>query len=135
VPSAAESFTERWARIVVERDLDALAAILCDDVVLHSPVLHRPTEGRLAVGVLLSHVVEVLEPLRYTGAYDDGADGVVLRFAARVTADDGRELDVEGVDVFALDADGRVRELTVLLRPLSAVQAVGARMRERLLGS
>ena len=130
---AAESFAERWTRIVADRDLDALGAILRDDVVLHSPVLHRPTEGRLAVGLLLSHVVEVLEPLRYTAAYDDGADGVVLRFTARVAADDGRALDVEGVDVLALDADGRVRELTVMLRPLSAVQAVGARMRERLL--
>lgn len=130
---AAGSFAERWTQIVAERDLDALGVILCDDVVLHSPVLHRPIEGRPAVGVLLSHVVEVLEPLRYTADYDDGADGVVLRFTARVAADDGRELDVEGVDVFSLDAEGRVRELTVMLRPLSALQAVGARMRERLL--
>jgi hypothetical protein len=130
---AVVSFTERWARIVAERDLDALAAILRDDVVLHSPVLHRPTEGRLAVGLLLSHVVEVLQPFRYTGAYEDGANGVILRFTAHVAADDGRQLDVEGVDVFALDGDGRVRELTVMLRPLSALQAVGVRMRERLL--
>ncbi len=130
--STAGSFAERWTRIVAERDLDALGAILCDDVVLRSPVLHRPTEGRLAVGLLLAHVVEVLEPLRYTGVYEDGGNGVVLRFTARVTADDGRALDVDGVDVFSLDGDGRVRELTVMIRPLSALQAVGARMRERL---
>jgi ketosteroid isomerase-like protein len=131
--SAAGSFAARWTRIVAERDLDALGAILHDDVVLRSPVLHRPTEGRLAVGLVLAHVVEVLEPLRYTGVYEDGANGVVLRFTAHVAADDGRRLDVEGVDVFALDDDGRIRELTVMLRPLSALQAVGARMRDRLL--
>lgn len=130
--SAAGSFAERWTRVVAEHDLDALGAILRDDVVLRSPVLHRPTEGRLAVGLLLAHVVEVLDPLRYTGVYENDGNGVVLRFTARVTADDGRALDVDGVDVFSLDGDGRVHELTVMIRPLSALQAVGARMRERL---
>ena len=53
-------------------------------------------------------------------------------FETTVADDNGRLLEVEGVDVFRLDDAGRVTTLTVMLRPLSAVQAVGARMREQL---
>jgi hypothetical protein len=34
--------------------------------------------------------------------------------------------------VFGLDDEGRIPTFTVMLRPLSSVQAVGARMREQL---
>ena len=57
---------------------------------------------------------------------------MTLQFETSVPADDGRRLEVEGVDVFGLDEEGRIASLTVMLRPLSAVQAVGARMREQL---
>ncbi|MGI8864230.1 MAG: hypothetical protein ACR2JH_07510 [Solirubrobacteraceae bacterium] len=41
---------------------------------------------------------------------------------------DGRQ--VEGIDKLTFDAHGRIRELKVMLRPASALQAVGARMAE-----
>ena len=57
---------------------------------------------------------------------------MTLQFETSVLADDGRRLDVEGVDVVGLDEEGGIASLTVMLRPLSAAQAVGARMREQL---
>ena len=47
----------------------------------------------------------------------------ILEFATEV---DGRE--VEGIDKLTFDEDGRIRELKVMLRPASALQAVGARI-------
>ena len=49
----------------------------------------------------------------------------MLEFATEV---DGRQ--VEGIDKLTFDADGRITELKVLIRPASALQAVGARMAE-----
>ena len=99
---------------------------LSDDVVLHSPVLFKGFEGREAVGLILSHVAEVLEGLTYTDeALGDGT--AVLRFEARVG-----ELELEGIDYLTLDEDGRVSDLTVFMRPLTALTAFNARMAERL---
>jgi hypothetical protein len=107
-------------------DVELMTEVLRDDVVLHSPVLFRGFEGRDAVGVVLSHVAGVLENLTYT----DEAVGdrtVVLRFTAMVG-----DRELEGVDYLTLDEDGLVSDLTVFMRPMSALTAFNERMAERL---
>jgi hypothetical protein len=99
---------------------------LREDVVLHSPILFRGFEGREAVGMVLSHVAEVLEGLTYVDeAIGEGT--VVLRFEADVG-----DKKLEGVDYLTLDEEGKVTDLTVFMRPLSALTAFNARMAERL---
>ena len=99
---------------------------LRDDVVLHSPILFKGVEGREAVGLILSHVAEVLEGLTYVDeAVGDGT--VALRFKANVG-----DKELEGIDYLTLDEDGRVADLTVFMRPLSALTEFNARMAERL---
>jgi hypothetical protein len=107
-------------------DLEAMTATLREDVVLHSPVLFRGFEGRDAVIAVLGHVGATLEGLTYTDeAAGDGT--VVLRFRARVG-----DRELEGVDYLQLDEDGRVADLTVFMRPMSALTAFNERMAERL---
>lgn len=130
--AVASDFVERWKATVAQRDLDTLESLLADDVVFRSPVLFRPTTGRGPTTLLLAAVLDVFGELVYTHAYIEEPDGVTLQFETSVAGDDGRRLEVEGVDVFRLDEAGRIVSLTVMLRPLSAVQAVGARMREQL---
>lgn len=115
-----------FRRAAEEKDVELMLETLRDDVVLHSPVLFRGFEGRDAVGTVLSNVAEVLEGLTYTDeAIGDGT--VVLRFKANVG-----ELELEGVDYLTLDGDGRVADLTVFMRPMSALTEFNARMAERL---
>lgn len=99
---------------------------LREDVVLHSPILFRGFEGRDAVLFVLSHVIEVFEDFEYTDEVaDDGT--VVLRFKANVG-----DYELEGIDFLELDADGKVAELTVFMRPMSALTRFNERMGERL---
>lgn len=114
-------------RLAVEaKDLAQLAATLRKDVVLHSPILFRGFEGRDLVIAVLTEVAATLEDLQYTDELHEG-DTVALRFKAQV---EDREL--EGIDFLELDADGHVAELTVFMRPLSAVNRFNERMTERL---
>jgi hypothetical protein len=99
---------------------------LTDDVVLHSPVLFRGFEGREAVGMVLTHVAEVLEGLTYVDEAT-GEGTVVLRFKAMVG-----DLELEGIDYLTLDDDGKVTDLTVFMRPMKALTAFNAQMAERL---
>ena len=130
--SPAHSFVDRWKATVDARDVGGLESLLAEDVVFRSPVVHAPTVGRGPTTLLLAAVMEVFGELEYTHAYVEEPRGVTLQFETSALADDGRRLDVEGVDVFGLDEEGRIASLTVMLRPLSAALAVGARMREQL---
>jgi len=130
--TTAEAFVERWKQAVAQRDAGALADLLRDDVEFRSPVVHATTSGRGPTTLILVAVTEVFGTLEYTHTYLDEPGGVTLEFRTSVSGDDGRRLDVDGVDVFRLDGEGRMASLTVMLRPLSATQAVGARMREQL---
>jgi hypothetical protein len=108
------------------KDLDLLAETLREDVVLHSPVLFRGFEGRDTVAAVLTHVSATLENFSYTDELADG-DTVVLRFKATVG-----DRELEGIDFLELDSDGRIRELTVFMRPFSALTAFNERMKARL---
>jgi len=115
-----------FRRAAEAKDFELMTEALREDVVLHSPILFRGFEGRDAVRMVLSHVAEVLEGLTYTDeAIGDGT--VVLRFTAMVG-----DRELEGIDYLSLDGDGRVADLTVFMRPLSALTAFNARMAERL---
>lgn len=115
-----------FRRAAEAKDLELMREALAEDVVLHSPVLFRGFEGREVVLAVLSHVVAVLEDFAYTDELADG-DRIVLRFRARVG-----DRELEGVDYLELDGDGRVAELTVFMRPFSALTAFNERMNERL---
>lgn len=117
-----------FRRAAESKDLDLLTETLHEDVVLHSPVLFRGFEGRDTVATVLSHVAATLEDLTYTNEVTD-ARTVVLRFKAKV-ASTSREL--EGIDFLELDEDGRVAELTVFMRPFSALTAFNEQMSARL---
>ena len=108
------------------KDLEAMTATLREDVVLHSPILFRGFEGREIVLGVLTHVAATLEGFRYTDELAEG-DTVVLRFKARVG-----DRELEGIDFLELDEDGLVEELTVFMRPMSALTAFNERMAARL---
>ena len=116
-----------FRRAAEAKDSDLLREALTKDVVLHSPILFKGFEGRDMTMVVLANVIQVFEDFRYLDeVHGDGT--VVLRFAATV---DGK-FEIEGIDYLALDADGRVTELTVFLRPLKAVQRFNELMVARL---
>ncbi|HKO37240.1 MAG TPA: nuclear transport factor 2 family protein [Solirubrobacterales bacterium] len=115
-----------FRRAAESKDPDLLSETLCEDVVLHSPVLFRGFEGRETVTAVLTHVAATLENFFYTDELAEG-DTVVLRFKATVG-----ERELEGIDFLELDEDGRVRELTVFMRPFSALTAFNEQMKARL---
>ena len=109
----------------------AAVDLLADDVVFRSPVVFRPYEGRDAVAVLLRTAFQVFEDFRYVreiGA-EGGTDHVLL-FEARVG-----DRKLQGCDVLRVDAEGRIIEFIVLVRPLNGTLALAEAMRERLAAS
>ncbi|HEY2059164.1 nuclear transport factor 2 family protein [Amycolatopsis sp. NBC_01480] len=109
---------------VEARDPDAIAAALAENVVFTSPVAFRPYPGKAITAAILRGVLRVFEDFRYVRELS-GEDGRAhaLVFEARIG-----DTRVEGADFLHLDENGLVDELTVMVRPLSAAQALSAAM-------
>lgn len=109
------------------KDMDAVESMLADDVVFHSPVAFRPYPGKAITNAILRSVVEVFEDFHYVREIHDGA-GLkhAYMFQAKV---DGLELT--GCDFLVYDAEGKIIDFMVMVRPLKAAQALAGRMAER----
>jgi hypothetical protein len=110
-------------RAAVERGgIGEAVELLADDVVFRSPAVFKPYQGRETVATILRTVAEVFEDFRYTDELaGETAHGLV--FEARVG-----DRQVQGLDLIREDADGRIAELTVMIRPASGLMAVAQRM-------
>jgi SnoaL-like domain len=121
--------SDRFRAAAEGKDFSAIDELFADRVSFRSPVVFKPYEGREAITVILGAVVEVFEDFRYTDQIESG-DTAALLFEARVG---DRELN--GVDVLRFDAEGRIAELMVMVRPMSAVTALAEAMQTKLAGA
>lgn len=112
---------------VEAEDLDAMMSAFAEDAVLHSPITFQPFEGRDAIRQLLDIIMQVLQDFHYTDELDDGKATKALVFRARVG-----EREVEGLDLIRFDADGAIRDFTVMVRPRSSLEALLAEVAPRL---
>jgi hypothetical protein len=115
-----------FAVAVLAGNLDAAFATLADDVVFRSPAVHRPYEGKERVKGLLRLASTVFGDFRYVTEWRDDRT-TILAFEASVG---NREL--QGVDILEENADGLVERFTVLVRPLTGLQALAAAMAARM---
>ncbi len=120
---------DRFRAAVDNKDLTALDELFTEDIRLYSPVKFTPFDGKPMVLGLFGVLLRTFEDFRYVGDYTgtaqtstDGtsAASAVLLFRARVG---GKE--IHGIDLLHFADDGRIKEFTVMVRPQSAVHALG----------
>lgn len=118
VPRAAP--LAAWHEVVRTRNADGLDALLADEVVFHSPVVHTPQRGKTLALRYLQAAIQVFgnPSFRYLRELSGERDAV-LEFEVEI---DG--LHVNGVDMIRWDDDGKIVDFKVLLRPLKAVLAI-----------
>lgn len=126
-PSTAAALRE-WHRIVATGDLAALPALLHPDVVFRSPAAFKPYEGAPTVALILRTVFDVFSGFAYERQFASG-DGfdVALEFRAQVG-----DKKLKGIDLIRFDADGRIVDFEVMVRPASGLQALAEQMGRRL---
>ena len=120
---------KRW-HAVIEGGSDpaALAKIIREDAVFHSPVVHTPQRGRELVVAYLAAAGQTLgnDSFRYVSELVDG-DSALLEFE---TTMDG--IHVNGIDLIRFDEEGLIADFKVMVRPLKAVNKVWEQMAEQL---
>ncbi len=126
-PNVAASL-EKWHAMVATKNLANLESIIHPDATFRSPMAFKPYQSSQAVILLLSTVLTVFEDFTYHRqlASEDGLS-VVLEFSARVG-----EKNLKGIDLIQFDAQGRITDFEVMIRPFNGLQALGAEMGARL---
>lgn len=117
-----------WHEIVRTRNLKALDALLADDVVFHSPVVHTPQIGKVVTMQYLSAAFYVFfnESFKYVRETTSAHDAI-LEFTVDI---DG--ISVNGVDMLKWNDEGQIIEFKVMIRPLKAIQLIHQKMGEML---
>jgi hypothetical protein len=118
--------SDAFRAAVEAEDAAAMTDALAEDVVFRSPAVFKPYEGKAVVSaILVEGAAKVFEDFRYIEQIEN--DGVTaLIFQARVG---DRQLD--GLDLLRFDADGKVGELMVMVRPMSGLNALAEAMARR----
>jgi hypothetical protein len=123
----AEKTLERWHDFVANPSAEILEEIMADDVKFHSPFVWKPKEGKEATIILLMTVAEVFQNFGYIRQLVAG-NHLALEFEARVD-----DLNLRGIDLIELGADGKIIDFEVMVRPANGLQALGMEMAKRLM--
>jgi hypothetical protein len=115
---------ETWHRLVRTQDPSGLNALLAEDVVFHSPVVHAPQRGRKLTAMYLSAAFRVFSnpTFRYVREIV-GATDAMLEFETEI---DG--ILVNGVDIISWNDAGQIVDFKVMLRPLKAINLIHQKM-------
>jgi hypothetical protein len=109
-------------------EFDTIEIIFTEDVVLRNLIAHRPYQGREIVASIICAVAEVLERFHFDkeiGAdeADDTISDSALMFKASVN-----NREILGCEFLHTREEGLIDEITIVLRPLNAVEVFAEKM-------
>ncbi|MDN3279306.1 hypothetical protein QWJ07_33920 [Frankia sp. RB7] len=123
---------DSWYAFMKSQDRSEAAKALWDllhpDAVFESPVVHSPQRGRDITFKYLASAEKVLggPGFAYVGEWRS-ANGAVLEFKNVI---DG--IEINGVDIISFDAEGRITNFKVMVRPLKAINMLHRLMAEQI---
>lgn len=119
-----------WHEIVKSKEAAALSAILADEVVFESPVVHTPQVGKAITFKYLHAALHVLnnDSFHYLNEWH-APMSAVLEFQSTIEG-----VVVNGVDIISWNDEGLITRFKVMVRPLKAVNKLHEMMARMLQG-
>ncbi|MES1951245.1 hypothetical protein S4A8_10326 [Salinisphaera sp. S4-8] len=113
-----------WHELVERRSPEGLDALVDENAVFYSPVVHTPQTGKAVTVQYLSAALQVFvtDDFHYVRQVKDD-NNAILEFEVEL---DG--IQVNGVDMIRWNDAGKITEFKVMLRPLKAVNLIHQKM-------
>jgi len=120
-----------WHALVVTRNTKGLDALLADDVVFHSPVVHTPQTGKAITTQYLGAAFHVFfnDTFKYIREIIGPRDAA-LEFQVEIEG-----IVVNGIDMLKWNDEGQIVEFKVLIRPLKAINLIHQKMAAMLVAT
>lgn len=117
-----------WHQFVEKPSVEILNEVLAENVQFHSPFVWKPKDGKAITTHILMTVTQVFENFRYVREII-GENDFCLEFEANIG-----DLTLRGVDLIRVNADEKIIDFEVMIRPANALQTLGMEMGKRLQG-
>jgi ketosteroid isomerase-like protein len=114
----AQALIAHILKVVETGDHDGIDQVLAENVELNTPRFLKPITDKTHFKIVLKTIPKVIENFHYERTWS-GGDEAIMEFKGNIGA-----IQVHGLDIFHLDADGKVKELTVFIRPTKAHAAL-----------
>lgn len=108
------AFTDAMQR----KDLDAMLTHMTDDVILKTPLVAEPFEGKAAIRPVVEALLNVVDKFDFIEMMQ-GPEHVSEFFKVTIGS-----IELDGMDYWRINEAGLIQEMTVLWRPLPAIVAV-----------
>lgn len=115
-----------WHECVATGEMNKLDELTADNVVFRSPFLWKPKPGKAMLKIVLSAASQVFEDFAYHRQMTDGTSWT-LEFSAHIGP-----IELKGVDIIRFNAEGKIEEFEVLIRPAKGLQALGEAMARKM---
>jgi hypothetical protein len=118
-----QKFVDNFLSIVAKKDHGALDDLIADEVTLHTPRFFKPITDRMHFKAVLLGFTSLVEDLNYSEQrhWINGRE-VVFEFRGKLG-----KIELHGVDIITLNDQGQIETLSVMIRPMSALVALGER--------
>jgi hypothetical protein len=136
--STIERVVEAWHAYLRGELPGGLDGLLDDDVILYSPIVFSPQRGKAITTLYLQAATQTFPGDQVTASTKEGEfPERSFRYTKSVLSGDNAVLEFEttiegtyvnGVDIITCNADGRIIEFRVMIRPLQAVNRVHEQM-------
>ena len=126
--SETKEFLDKWYKGYRSDDPEFLEEILDESVIFSSPVVFKPIEGKEMTKLYLmgAGITFNMDKFSYVREVIDCLD-VILEFETFID-----DISVNGVDMIRWNAEGKIIDFKVMVRPLKAIGALQKKMSEAL---
>ena len=120
--------SKKWHAVALSSDEAAISALLHDDAVFESPVVHTPQRRKPITVKYLASAGKVFSNtgFHYVGEWE-GKNSLILEFNAEING-----IKIDGIDMITWDETGLITNFKVMVRPLKAVNMLHQKMGEIL---
>ena len=123
-----KNFLDKWYQVYRSDEPELLEEILDESVIFSSPVVFKPIEGKEMTKLCLmgAGITFNMDKFIYVREVVDGLDSI-LEFETYID-----DILVNGVDMIRWNAEGKIIDFKVMVRPLRAIGALQKKMSESL---
>ncbi len=113
-----------WHNIVSSSNIDDLDSLISEDCVFHSPVVHTPQIGKDLTIKYLSAAFKIFTngTFEYVREVKNN-NQAVMEFQLYIN-----DIIINGVDIISWNAEGKIIDFKVMIRPLKAVKTIHENM-------
>ena len=134
-----EETMEKWHQHLRGQLPGGLDDLLHEDCVFYSPVVFTPQRGKAVTKLYLEAAGQALPGEPAAAASEDSGEkpSGSFRYTKKILSGQQAALEFEttvdgkvvnGIDIISCDAEGKITEFKVMIRPLQGVQAVHRQM-------